>query len=331
MYNGAGDTERKAIIGTTPAFTVRLPQPTSDAASVTAVFDMAADVSTVLSAVRAPDTVDGIDAHRVALTASGEGLAVGRRGIAGTQYGAAFLVTQDGSWFPITVANIRDDRILLAEALPRGVEIEAGATAAVQYASYTAALDADVTVALTRGSPIPWSVTYTADLGADLPQLADVRITGMMHVRERIFDTGLTHHSFMEIARGFAGPDAVFGRQASWQPQIAAAHMHLVQWLRGAVEGLPDEREDGIDGGAFRMAHAYWTASIIDDDADRREEHRAAAVRAAKVGLDSIVLTDPDTGATSIDDKGVRPSILAGGSAKAWTTTRGPYYRGRAF
>ena len=209
------------------------------------------------------------------------------------------------------------------------VEISESEPATVRYAVLLGTIPADVTSAATGIKPIPWRVTYTGDPGAEIEPHTQLDVRGSLHIRERIFDTGLAHTEFADILRGLIGSDAVFGSQASWAPQIDAAEQILVAWIR-ANATVGADREDGIDGGAFKIAHAYWAASLIESDPERRAGFSDTAERYAGQALASLVVTDSDTDVATVEAHARRPSLLFGSSTpRTDDSETAPFYIGR--
>ncbi|MCA9547442.1 MAG: hypothetical protein KC613_23725 [Myxococcales bacterium] len=231
-------------------------------------------------------------------------------------YGLAWLVVPGSGAVSVKVAEVDGTTIRLAERLPFNLDFTEGngtLSGALWYCDLTAA---NVTAAATRTEalgdrPVPWTMTYTVQAGADLPTEPG-REAGTVNVARQPFDTGLTHDGLVT-----AYPELVGNTPpgfSSLAPYIERALRRLAKRVRQALQAktLPGgAHPDDIDGGPLYDAHAALAASFA---VGRDEPERAAALLAEfeaefELGMDSVWL---DADRDGVVDAGESPVQVVG-------------------
>lgn len=330
IRNGQGDAERKLLLNSDAAkralWPVVMPEAIKSGTTPTLTFTLADGVTTeapALTVVRASDTVNGIGGgttnDRKRLTASGGGLAALHRGIPGVDFGCAYLITALDGVFAVQVSRIEASAIVLADEVPKAVVISADYPATVQWATWTATIPVTVTASQTYEAPLPWVVGYTGKSGADVPDMPGQEIHGFVHVVSRLFQTGLTHQRFVQVASGM-WPGAVYNRLADWTPIIDQAFLRLVQMIRAAIATGGRRAEDDLDGHAFLDTHLHLTAALIRAaDAAEYDRQIAEAKRLLDIALARVV--NAASTPAAVERQGQIGSDLAGGSFGGTDTT----------
>lgn len=325
IRNGQGWEERKIRTGTRPVWPWSAPEPVKADTTPTLTFDMPAGAqAAALTRCRPDDTVNGLGGgttnDRTRLTASGGGLAVLHRGLAGVDYGAAFLIPRLDPWSAVQVQRIEAGAIVLSKPLPAGVIISADYPATIQWATWTTAdgaggstVPAAVSAAQTYETPIPWRVDYTGWGGADVPDAPLQRVEGFAHVVDRMFQTGLTHARFDVVSAGF-NVGGVWRQLADWTPLIDHAFLRLVRMIREAVSAGGRRAEDDLDGAALLDVHVHLTAALaMAGDPAEYKRHMEEAQGLFKVALHRLV-ADPNENGGQVTNQGRQGSDLVGGS-----------------
>jgi len=236
---------RKAITGQDHMFEWNAPAPISGTPSIT--FKVASDVTSNLNQSRANISVTGIGNDRRTLTiASSDSLE--------RDQAFAFLRTDGDAWYSIKIVRIVGTTAILADPLPREIDLSTNAT--IEFAMwYVTALAANVTA---LSGTFQYLISYTSDLGQNNLSNLD---KGVIKVTPRPFNTGLDHDSFVNRFAPLA--DMVPRRQADFSPQIKASLDELSLMLRDRL-GSSNVTEDEIfNAEAFELCHAYCTAARI--------------------------------------------------------------------
>jgi hypothetical protein len=235
------------------------PEPLSSGSSPTLNVYLASGTATLTFAnIAAVPAITAVARDRKTLTASGA--VSSARGAQGAGWGEAFLVTAKDGWFPITVREISNATIILAEPLPAPLTVSAGAPASLQFATWAGVLTTTHVNAVERD--VRWTVSYVTQAGVDLTGYS-FRDEGLLHIVRQPFSTGLTTRHVVQVHPGLA--QRVPRRQGGWEPQIQAAQEELILRLRRDLQerGLT---EDDINGHRLRFAHAHLAAAVIYDE-----------------------------------------------------------------
>lgn len=205
---------RKAVTGENHLFEWNAPKPISGTPSIT--FKASSTVTSNMNQSRADISVTSIGNDRRTLTiASSDALQ--------RDQALAFLKTNGDAWYSIKIVRIVGTTAILAEPLPR--EIDLSTSASIEFAlwSYTAQ-SSDVT---STSGTFQYLISYTVDLGQNTLSKLD---KGVIKVTPRPFDTGLNHDSLVDRFASLA--DMVPRRQADFLPQIKASLDELSLMLR---------------------------------------------------------------------------------------------------
>jgi hypothetical protein len=277
---------RKAITGQDHMFEWNAPSPISGTPSIT--FKVSSDITSNLSQSRANISVSAIGNDRRTLTiASSDSLE--------RDQVFAFLRTDGDAWYSIKIVRIVGTTAILADPLPREIDLSTSAT--IEFAMwYVTASSSNVTA--TSGT-FQYLISYTSDLGQNNLSNLD---KGVIKVTPRPFDTGLDHDSFVNRFAPLA--DMVPRRQSDFRPQIKASLDELSLMLRDRL-GSSNVTEDEIfNAEAFELCHAYCTAARIYEmnlQLDAAEAMRARCIELMDLALRSV---DLDLDGDGVIDEG---------------------------
>lgn len=248
--------ERKALVGSTEAFDVLIPEPWSGSPTLTfrrAGVEVAGAGFAVKRAADSCTAISGVE-----LT----GIFAAGVGLQGPVYGRAFLRTAQDGFFPVQVDRLTTTTAFLSEPLPREVIITALLPASLVWAWWSAPIPAAVTATETGTTPADWWVSYTADHGTAAGTVASRRMAGTLHVAAERFATGLGDEA-LEFYQGQIIPRPRVGSLSHAGP-IEAARQQMVGYIRMRLaETTTGRREDDINGADFLQAHATWAAALI--------------------------------------------------------------------
>lgn len=276
--------ERKARVGAVTRFQWLAPEPLQPGTTPTLTFrhPSGTEYTPALTPIRAAAAVNSIATDRRTLTTAD--LTAAYQGLQ-DEAGEAYLISPTDGAFPVRVTRVDKGEsgftvAVLAEPLPRPISTEDGAS--LQWRLWTAELSGALVAAAQRN--VPYTVTYTARYGADLPTVPG-REEGLLHVVRQPFSTGLTHSTLLERR-----PDlhtSIPGRQSGFAPQIRAAEMELIDHLRVqlAEQGL---YEDDLDGRRLARAHMLLTEALLTRASDAAASLRNQAFAALKDALRAI-------------------------------------------
>jgi hypothetical protein len=277
---------RKAITGQDHMFEWNAPSPINGTPSIT--FKVSSDVTSNLNQSRANISVSAIGNDRRTLTiASSDSLE--------RDQVFAFLRTDGDAWYSIKIVRIVGTTAILADPLPREIDLSTSAT--IEFAMwYVTASSTNVTA--TSGT-FQYLISYTSDLGQNNLSNLD---KGVIKVTPRPFDTGLDHDSFVNRFAPLA--DMVPRRQSDFRPQIKASLDELSLMLRDRL-GSSNVTEDEIfNAEAFELCHAYCTAARIYEmnlQLDAADAMRARCIELMDLALRSV---DLDLDGDGVIDEG---------------------------
>lgn len=322
--------ERKALVDSTAAFDVLLPEPWTGSPTLTFRRAGSTTAGAGFAVKRAADSITAIDG--VELT----GTFAAGVGMTGPVWGRAYLRTAQDGTFPVQVDRIETATIYISEPLPKSVIITAQLPASLIWGWFSAALPAAVTATETGDRPADWWVDYTADRGAAVGNLASQTVSGILHVVARRFSTGIGDEA-LTYYYGHTLPRAPTDAK-SWAGPIEAARDQLVMHIRSRINATASgRREDDLNGADFAQAHAAWAASLI---MQRSAPEFAAtlmsqALAMANKALDAAGWYDPDGDGIGEQGSAVSKAALLVGFSQAETRAETPpnpfnYRRGRA-
>ena len=217
----------------------------------------------------------------------------------------AFILTAGDTYFSVTLSRIVGTTAILAEPLPR--EIDLSSSASLVFALYYATVPSSITN--TTGY-YPWQVSYQLDLG----QQTEQRLAkGLLKITPRPFDTGLSHDDLVGQFPQLA--DMVPRRQSSFSPQIEASLQEIILMIRDHLKDEVDVTEDEVfNAESFANAHAYCTAARVYEainQLDTANAMRERCMQLLDISLRSLAL---DRDGNNIVDEGELDIAKKGGS-----------------
>jgi hypothetical protein len=273
-------TDRKARVGQTHTFVWESSDALSGAPTLT--LD---GTPYVLTALRAAVEVTAVAEDLCILTADDIDVD-GSKGAAG-RYGKAFLVTEDSGVFPVRVAQVGDGTVTLAAPLPR--EFAGGAM--LQWATWYTQLPAGVTAAEVRD--LRYDVAFEILQGDDIFAEPGQVETGLFHVVDTPFATGLTHEALLEVFPELRDKQPR-GRQ-DLGPVLGFAEQMLVARLRTLLAPRGLTEDDLKAAQSLRPAHAHLAASVLlSSDPARAGVLQARAHELAEEALRAAGWLDED-------------------------------------
>jgi len=203
---------------------------------------------------------------------------------------SGFLLTSADTYYSINVSRIVGATAVLAEPLPREIDLTSAAT--LQLA--TSYVDIDAADLATSGT-YPYRVSFT-----ELNMSTARQERGLFKVTPRPFNTGLDHYELVETFAQLA--DMVPRRQSDFEPQIAAALHEIILSIRDHVNSDDITEDEVFNPESFKLAHQYCTAAIIYEMAlnldaasamrERCHELMSSALRSIALDLDGDGVVD---------------------------------------
>jgi len=201
-----------------------------------------------LTQTRANATVSAIANDRRTLTVDSQATALQADQL------KAYLVTDGDSIYSVTVVRMVGTTAILAEPLPR--EVDMSETAELVFGMHYGTIPSAIT---NTSGYYPIQVSYTLDMGQQTQTKLE---KGLLKVTPRPFDTGLSHDELVGQFPQLA--DMLPRRQSSFETQIEAALAEVVLVVRDHLKDEPEVTEDEVfNAGSFLNAHAYCTAARV--------------------------------------------------------------------
>lgn len=292
---------RKAITGQNYLFEYNAPTPLSTAPTLVVKGGSSA-FSETMTQSRTDLTVNSIATDRRTLTLSASAVSLHRDQAKG------FLVTDGDTWFSVTISRVVGTTAILAEPLPREIDLSTSAT--LVFSMYYVTVTSSAVTALS--GYYPYELSYSADLGSQ----NHVKLEkGIIKATPRPFDTGLDHDEFVATFANLA--DMIPRRQSDFQPQIKASLDEIALMIRNVISSNDDITEDEVfNAESFKLAHAYCTASRVYElslQLDVAEAMRTRCQELLDSALGSVALDLDgdgivDSGEESISRNGGSPS-----------------------
>lgn len=219
----------------------------------------------------------------------------------------AYLVTDGDSIYSVTVVRMVGTTAILAEPLPR--EIDLSSSARLVFGMWSTLITSSFTE--TSGY-YPYTVAYTQDLGQNTVKKLE---KGLIKVTPRPFDTGLSHDELVDQFPQLA--DLIPRRQSSFNSQIEAALQEVILIIREHLTDEPDVTEDEVfNAPSFLNAHAYCTAARIYEMVNQLDTANVMRQRCQDlmdISLRSLAL---DRDGDNVIDDGEIDIAKKGGSAQ---------------
>ena len=234
----------KTVTGQTRTFEWTAPGPLNGAPIMT----VGSSSPVTLTQTRGDVTVTAVANDRRTLTVNSQASSLQADQL------KAYLVTDGDSIYSVTVVRMVGTTAILAEPLPR--EIDLSASALLVFGMWYGTIPATIT---NTSGYYPLQVSYELDLGQQTQSKLE---KGLLKVTPRPFDTGLSHDELVAQFPQLA--DMIPRRQSSFQPQIEATLQEIILMLRDHLKDEPEVTEDEVfNAGSFMNAHAYCTAARV--------------------------------------------------------------------
>ena len=286
---------RKAVKSKAYRFVWNSPRPITGTSTLTVGFSPS--FSSNFAQLRSSVTVTAIANDRRTLTLSSSVVvALDRDEV------RAFLITSRDTWYSVKVNRIGGTTAILAEPLPREIDLTASAT--LEFSAYY--VDISDASTATAGT-FTYSIDYTDELSAKHVE------TGLLKVTPRPFNTGLDHDQL--VARFPSLADMIPRRQQDFAPQIQAALDEIILVIRDHVIADDVTEDEIFNQQSFEPAHAYCSAALIYElslQLDVSNSMRDRCNDLLNVALRSIAL---DLDGDGVIDEGEENLRRSGGSA----------------
>ena len=275
------------------------PRPTTGAVTLQ-VFGASAPISVALTQSRSDSSITAIasDRRTLTLSASADALQADQQ--------RAFVITTGDTYFNVTLSRIVGTTAILAEPLPREIDLTTAATLHVPM-YYTTLTAAQLT---NTDGYYSYSVSYTADLGDQNRELTE---KGVIKVTLRPFDTGLDHDALVSTFAQLA--DMVPRRQSDFSPQVSASLDEIAMMIRSNMLADGLTKDEVFNATSFQLAHAYCAAALIYEQSaqlDMAEAMRARCTELLNRALESVAI---DADGDGVIDEGESNISQVGGSA----------------
>lgn len=235
---------RKAVLNKDYTFEWIAPSPISGTPVLTLN-----SINYNLSQSRANATVSAIANDRRTLTVDNQATGLQRDQMKG------FLITNGDTFYNVSIVRVVGTTAILAEPLPREIDLTTNAT--LEFALWSTTL-ANTIAVLTTANTYPYQVNFITDLGA-LTQSKQEK--GLLKSTPRPFETGLSHDDLVGLFAQLA--DMIPRRQSDFEPQIKGALNELILQVRDVVLSDNATEDEVFNPEQFHLAHAYCTAAII--------------------------------------------------------------------
>lgn len=266
---------RKAITGKDYTFQWNSPKPLSATPSIT--IKASSTVTSDLTHSRNDISVTAIANDRRTLTiASSTALE--------SDQVRAFLKTDGDTFYAVKVVRIVGTTAILADPLPR--EIDLSTSASLEFAMwYYTASSSNVT---STSGTFPYEISFVSDQGQQTQNRLE---KGVIKVTPRPFDTGIDHD---ELVSRFANlADLIPRRQSDFEPQIKSALEEISLMLRDRLKASDVTEDEIFNPSSFGLAHCYCTASKIYEmnlQLDIAESMRDRCLELLELALRSVDL-----------------------------------------
>ena len=299
---------RKAVLNKTYTFDWIAPSPISGTPVLT--LD---SINYDLNQSRSNATVTSIANDRRTLTVDNQATGLQRDQMKG------FLITNGDTFYNVTVVRIVGTTAILAEPLPR--EIDLSVSASLEFALWSTTLANTITV-LTTANTYPYQINYVTDLGA-LTQSKQEK--GLIKSTPRPFDTGLTHDDLVALFPQLA--DMIPRRQSDYKPQIKGALDEIILQVRDVVIADHVTEDEVFNPEQFHLSHAYCTTAMIYEQSlqmDIAEQMRQRSLDLLEIALRSLAL---DVDGDGVIDEGELDRRETGGKTSDFRASYKGYTR----
>lgn len=295
---------RKAVTNKDHRFIWSPQSPITGTPTIT--IDTAAGITANLTRFAADVSVTAIDNDRRTLTIAAAPAVYYR------QMASGFLLTSADTYYSINVSRIVNTTAILAEPLPREIDLSTAATLQLgtSYADISAA-------SISTSGVFPYRITFD-----ELNMSTSRQERGLFKVTPRPFNTGLDHYELVETFAQLA--DMIPRRQSDYEPQIKAAKHEIVLSIRDHLNSDHITEDEVFNPESFNLAHKYCAAAIIYEmnlNLDAADAMRTRCNELMNSALRSISLDLDGDGVIDSDEENLR---RVGGSSRdfraSWKT-----------
>lgn len=289
----------KVATNTNLLFEWNAPKPTTGSVTLD-IYGASSAVSITLTQSRTDLTVTAIASDRRTLTLSGSATALQADQV------KAFFITNGDTYFSVTVNRIVDTTAILAEPLPR--EVDLSTSGSLHFPMYYGT----VTTAQVTDTPgyYPYTVSYTEDMGSQNQGKTE---KGLIKVTNRPFDTGLDHDELVSTFANLA--DMVPRRQGSFAPQIKASLEEIILTIRNHLTADDITEDEVFNPESFKLSHAYCAAARIYEQALQFDAAGAMKARCEELMNKALATISLDLDGDGVVDSGEEALPRKGGSA----------------
>tara|TARA_R100000388_G_C7243090_1_gene162961 strand:+ start:1717 stop:2664 length:948 start_codon:yes stop_codon:yes gene_type:complete len=265
---------RKAVLNKDYVFDWNAPAPISGTPTLSLN-----SITYTFSQSRADATVSAVANDRRTLTVDNQATGLQRDQM------KAFLITNGDTFYTVTVVRVVGTTAVLAEPLPREIDLSTSGT--LQFALWSTTILSSATV-LSTANTYPFVINFTTDQGA----LNHDRIEkGLFKSTPRPFQTGLNHDDLVDLFAPLA--DMIPRRQSDFKPQIQGALDEIIMHIRDVTIPQDATEDEVFNPEQFKLAHAYCTAAYIYEQnlqLDVASEMRTRCQELMEVALRSLAL-----------------------------------------
>lgn len=189
------------------------------------------------------------------------------------EWGDAWVASEDG-YIPAKVVLISPGQasttVMLAEPLPRGVDVSAATLIPAWYSRQI--LAADVAATAQRG--VTWRVSWAPfGAGPSATAVQSSQDVGILDVVRTPFSTGLTTEDLVSLMD--PGGSRVPARAQGYEAAIQASLDELVAYLRGDSPENLDEHD--LNGPELRPVHRHLACAYLARNPDESVRYRSLA------------------------------------------------------
>lgn len=301
---------KKALLGQDYEFIVSLASPTNQTNPILKVVGEGINAQVSLSPERVPLSVSGIANDRKTLTLTANTLSLK------PLQREAFLLTGSDNFYPVSVSRISGTTAILAEPLPKDVEISLGGLASLAFATYRTTLPT-VPYTATKQT-LALSVEYLENFSTTTAMKS---IKSSLKVCQKPFATGLTHTQILDNFPNLA--EIMSRRQSDLSIFIEGGEADLLFVVRDALFAKNCTEDEIFNAEVFQQPHLYFSVARIYEVIGQLEiaekmRTRAyslldAALKIVSLDLDGDGIIDPEE--NIVPAKGGKPTDLGGNFA----------------
>jgi len=301
--------KNKAILGQDYEFVVNLPVVSGPSNPILKVKGLnGLDASIALTQERSSLSIVSISTDRKTLTLSAAASALK------PLQRNAFITTDADTYYPVVLTRIKDTTAILAEALPKDVEIGLTGQAGLAFAAYKTVLASNPYTSSAR--TLALTVEYTEGSGSG--DTIKKTIQSSLKVVAKPFSTGLAHNQMLDNFPNLA--EIMSRRQTDLNVFIDGGESDLLLIVRDALVSKNCTEDEIFNAEIFLQPQMYFAIARVYDylgqleTADkmrqRAEALTDAALKVVSLDLDGDGIIDPEE--VLVPAKGGKPTDLQG-------------------